>query len=824
MIVKNIKGLSAENARDLLDRYGPNRFDGVRPARIMVELLSLFANPLAVILLTASTISFVVGNHLDGAIIAAMVLLSVALNFFQTWRSRVTMETLTKRVAVSATVLRDGSWQSIDRDQVVPGDVLSLSSGDLIPADASIIECRECFVQEAALTGESLPVRKTIRSDESEIFVGTSVISGSATAVVIATGMRTRFGEISRQLTAKPPETEFERGTRKFGFLIARLVFVLVIFVFFVNALAHRDALESLLFSIALGVGLTPEFLPVIMTVTLGQGARRMAKHKVIVKHLEAIQNFGSIDILCSDKTGTLTSGELSLRACVDYVGVDSELPARLGYLNSCFQSGIQQPIDKAIMSQNKPDTIELPILGTVEMSKLEQIDQIPFDFERRIVSVVISANEHCLLIAKGAPESILARCSSVFTDGDSQALGPALSARFVSTFRRYSESGVRAIAVAFRAVDQKNEYDKSDESEMVLAGILTFADEPLPSAAESLTQLANDGIQVKILTGDNELVARHVCDLVGLDSPRILLGEEIDQISDAALEHAATEVNIFARVTPIQKNRILLALKRRGHVVGFLGDGINDAPSLHSADVGISVSTATDVAKDAAEIVLLEPGLDVLHTGIIEGRKSFGNVMKYLLMGTSSNFGNMFSMAGAVLFLPFLPMLPTQILLNNFLYDLAQITIPTDNVDAAFIRKPHRWDTTSIRNFMLALGPVSSIYDFLTFGILLSLFNATESLFQTGWFVESLATQTLVVFVIRTAGNPFHSRPSLALTLSVTAIVIAGLLMPFMPGASALRFVPLPASYYLFLVIAVTTYLFIVDLIKRRFFPRLFT
>ena len=589
----------------------------------------------------------------------------------------------------------------------------------------------------------------------------------------------------------------------------------------------HRDPLESLLFSIALAVGLTPEFLPMIMTVTLGQGAKRMGKKKVIVKHLEAIQNFGSIDILCSDKTGTLTKGEMTLGVHVDPMGEPSEFPFYLAYLNSYFETGVTNPLNTAIAAAHLANPLDAAILfhDHPNIADLKKIDEIPFDFERRRISIVVeSKNRRQMLVTKGAPESVLAACSSFRVGPNDITLDDKRRAAILETFRNFSSSGFRVLAVAMKEPPGKCQYTPDDETDLVFAGFVTFADEPLESAAAALLSLEKDGVRVKILTGDNELVTRHVCEQVGLKSGRIVLGDEMDSMSDAALGHVVETENVFARVSPRQKNRILLALKARGHVVGFLGDGINDAPSLHTADVGISVSTASDVAKDAAEIVLLERSLKVLHNGIIEGRKSFGNVMKYLLMGTSSNFGNMFSMAGAVIFLPFLPMLPTQILLNNFLYDLAQITIPSDNVDKAFIRKPHRWDIKLIRNFMLFIGPVSSIYDFLTFFVLLRVFQASEHLFQTGWFVESLATQTLVVFVIRTAGNPFRSRPSRALTLTVLAVVVIAVLIPFIPAAATLGFVPLPLGYFLFLAGATVTYLAMVEVIKRYLFKELLT
>lgn len=827
--VKKENGLTSAEARKRLEEFGLNEPVQVRALSGIAQFFALFANPLIIILLIASAISFVIGDVVNSVIIAVMVLLSVVLNFVQTARSKKAAESLRREVSLTAKVLRDGVWLEIVRQEIVPEDVIELAAGDLVPADAELVETKNFHVQESALTGESLPVEKSAKSDENNsnsnrIFLGTSVISGTAKAVVTATGTRTKFGEIAARLVEKTPETEFEKGTRQFGYLIMRVVFFLVVFAFLVNTLLHRDPLESMLFSIALAVGLTPEFLPMITTITLGQGALKMARAKVIVKHLEAIQNFGSIDVLCSDKTGTLTRGEMSLRSHTDAFGAALEETFTLGYLNSFFETGIKNPLDKAILAIGKINPLDAAILlhDQPKIENFQKIDEIPFDFERRRVSVVAQNGGRRLLITKGAPESVLRICAAFQKGAQILDLDEAAKDSIEKFFQKASADGLRVLAVAFREVSAKNSYEIEDETALTLAGFLTFADEPLESAAESLRVMADDGVRVKILTGDNELVTRYVCKEVGLHSEKIVLGEEIERMNEVALAHVAEENNIFARVSPMQKNRILLALKSRGHVVGFLGDGINDAPSLRSADVGISVSTATDVAKDAAEIVLMERSLSVLHGGIIEGRKSFGNVMKYLLMGTSSNFGNMFSMAGAVLFLPFLPMLPVQILLNNFLYDLAQITIATDEVDETFIRKPHHWDIKLIRDFMLYIGPISSIYDFLTFYVLLKVFAASEQFFHTGWFVESLATQTLVVFVIRTAGNPFKSRPSAALTLTVLAVVGFAVVLPFTPLAAVLGFAPLPVYYYVFLGAATVTYLGLVELVKRRLMKRL--
>ncbi len=814
------RGLDFAQAQQRLSEFGPNEPGATHRTRALIEFLHFCTNPLVLILLAASVVSVFVGQLADALIILTIVVLSIALNFFQTYRSDRAVRRLREQVAPTATVLRDGRWIELGRRELVPGDVVRLAAGDLVPADARLIESTHLHVQQAALTGESMPVdkeaddRPTAVTAESPnvVFLGTSVVSGSATAVIFATGRQTAFGEIAERLAARPPETEFDRGTRQFGILIMKTVVLLVIFILVVNVSMHRGVLESLLFATALAVGLTPEFLPMITTVTLGSGAVRMSRKKVIVKHLAAIENFGSIDILCTDKTGTITAGEMTLARAVDSFGHNDGHTVFLAYLNSRFETGIKSPLDEAILkADSKLDT-----------DGYRKTDEIPFDFERRRLSIAVERDGQCLLITKGAPESILAVSTRFDADGVARPLDEAAIERCNRTHQALGTEGLRVLAVAYRLAERSDGFSPEDERDMTLAGFLAFADPPLEGAAESLEALRRDGVQVKVITGDNELVTRYVCKHVGIDAERIVLGEELERTSDMALAQVAEEVDVFARVSPAQKNRIIRALKSRSHVVGYLGDGINDAPSLHAADVGVSVAGAVDVAKDVAEIILLERKLDVLHNGIIEGRKAFGNVFKYILMGTSSNFGNMFSMAGAVFFLRFLPMLPTQILLNNFLYDLAQVTIPTDNVDSAYIRKPQHWNINLIRNFMVFIGPISSVYDFLTFFILLEVFHSSEALFHTGWFVESLATQTLVLFIIRTAGKPWSNLPSLSLAVTTVVVVLAGVMLPFSKLAADLGFVPLPASYFGFLVIATGTYLMLVELVKRHLFGQM--
>ncbi len=819
-----VSGLTTSEARARLAQYGPNDPSQARRGAALVELLTLLLNPLVIILLVASGISAALGQKTDAAIIFVIVIVSIAIDFVQTYRSQLVIQKLREKVTPTATVLRDGEWREINRVGIVPGDIVRLGAGDLVPADGWLQEARDLFIQQAALTGESMPEEKTAQApgekeerdsiSASKVFLGTSVVSGTGIARIYATGPRTAIGAIAERLIQKPEQTEFERELRQFGHLILSAVFFLVLFILVVRVALHKDAFESFLFAVALAVGLTPEFLPMITSVTLARGAARMARDKVVVKHLPAIQNFGSIDVFCSDKTGTLTAGKMTLNSSVDAFGEPSERAITLAYLNSKFETGIRSPLDVAILSQERADA-----------KGYRKCDEIPFDFDRRRLSIVVERDGahgiERLLITKGAPEGIVGLCEAYEANGVTSPLDAAGQERAHKSYEELCRQGFRSLGVAYRAVDARDRYTKADERSLILAGFLAFADPPGPDTAETLQAMKRDGVQIKILTGDNELVTRHVCAQVGMEDPVIVLGDELDRMTDTALAHRAEEATVFARVSPMQKLRILQALKRRGHVVGYMGDGINDAPSLHAADVGISVSTAVDVAREAAEIILLEPGLKTLHRGIIEGRRASANVLKYLLMGTSSNFGNMFSMAAASVFLPFLPMLPTQILLNNFLYDAAQITIPSDNVDPQYIRGPQRWDMKLIRNFMVLIGPISSIYDFLTFYVLLHYFHASEALFHTGWFVESLATQTLVLFVIRTFGNPFKSRPSVPLAVTTVLITIAGIILPFSPVARLLGFVPLPGPYFTFLAVSTLTYLLLVEFAKRRLFAR---
>jgi len=688
--------------------------------------LHVFANPLVLILVIAAIISAFMGQATDAVIIGVIVLLSAVIDVTQTYRSQQAMERLRDRVAPTATVLRGGEWKEIQRRDVVPGDVIRLSAGDLVPADARLLVARDLYVQQAALTGESLPTEKAATGEppsakaeaRNMVFLGTSVVSGTATAEVVATGPHTAFGDIAARLAARPEETAFDRGLRNFSQLLAKTVLFLVIFLIVASILRHRDVFQSLLFAVALAVGLTPEFLPMITSVTLSKGAVAMARKKVIVKHLSAIQNLGSLDVFCSDKTGTLTAGTMSLDRSLDPFGTPSQRALELAYLNSKFETGIRSPLDDVILHQPSPPNME----GYTKR------DEIPFDFERRRLSVVVERQSQRILITKGAPEGILPLLSGYEQEGKTELLSADAVKRIQQIGLELNDQGFRSLAVAYAEVQVRADYSVADERNLILAGFLTFSDEPLADAAQAMASLKHDGVEVKVISGDNDRVTAHVCSEVGIASGHILTGDELDRMTDPALGHDVEETQIFARISPAQKNRILSALKHNGHAVGFMGDGINDAPSIHAADVGISVPSAVDVAREAADVILVQPGLGVLNDGIIEGRKAFGNVMKYLLMETSSNFGNVLSMAAASFFLPFLPMLPTQILLNNLLYDTGQLTIPTDNVDETYLQKPQHWNINLIRDFMVLIGPISSLFDFLTFYVLLHFFPLERS------------------------------------------------------------------------------------------------
>jgi P-type Mg2+ transporter len=804
-------GLSSAEATVRLGHYGPNTIETGQRFRLLRAGLGMLANPLVLILLAAAVISGVLGDVLDAAIIVVIVLLSVLLDFVQVFRSEQAANRLKGMIAPSASVWRDGHPTAIAVREIVPEDVLEVHAGDLVPADCTLISQEPVSVDEAALTGESLPVTKrggTPDQKSAQLFAGTSVVSGAGQARVTATGGRTQFGAIAQSLAEKAPATEFERGERGFALIISRTVIALVLFVFLANILRHQDPLESFLFALALAVGLTPEFLPMITTVTLGEGAQRMAKEKVIVRRLEAMENLGNMDILCSDKTGTLTRGSVTVQTQLDAWGHSSVEVLRWAAINSSLETGMRNMLDMAILEAADAESLK----------PYRKLSEIQFDFERRRVSVLASGPDGAMLVTKGAPEAILALCTAADSPGGPVAMSDDVRAEAGRTLDGLGRTGYHVLGIARKPVaSAPTELVVADERELVFVGFIAFLDPPDPSAAATLARLTAAGVSLKILSGDSDRVTATICEQVGLRHERVVLGSELDTMSDAALFAVVEQVDAFARVSPAQKNRVIRTLKRRGHVVGYLGDGINDAPSLHAADVGISVSNGVEVAKAAADIILLEKSLGVLERGVTEGRRSFGNITKYVLMGTSSNFGNMLSMALSSVVLPFLPMLPHQILLNNFLYDMSQLTIPTDNVDASYTARPRKWDMALIQRFMFALGPISSIFDFLTFGLMLVVFRAGPEVFRAGWFIESLATQTLVIFVIRTAGNPFKSRPSTALMVTVFGGVAAGLVVVLSPLGALLGFGALPPAFFAALAVMVVTYLAIVEIVKRR-------
>ena len=816
-------GLNSTEAAARLLRYGANTLDSRQKYSFLLKVLSRFRNPLVLILLVAAVISGFTGDVASLVIISTMVLLSVLLDSVQEYRAEQAAEQLKVSVALKEQVLRDGREITIRADQLVLGDVVLLAAGDMVPADGRLLEARDFFVNEGLLTGESYPTEKHVAAEgtanvdvaqaANAAFMGTSVVSGSAKLLLCATGNATQLGEISATLRHTPPPAALERGVYEFGILIVRLTVLLVLFVLLVNTFFHRPLLESFLFALALAVGLTPELLPMIVSVTLARGAMRMAKQKVIVKRLAAIHDLGSMDVLCTDKTGTLTEAKIALIRHITLSGADSERVLELAWLNSHFESGLRSPLDAAILEHAS----SIPA-GWIK------IDEVPFDFERRRVSVLLEHRGRRILVIKGAPEDVLKLSSRYELSGenDTQPFDATALARANTQFQTLCEEGFRVLGIAWREEPASQTHVVvADEHDFVFAGYTAFLDPPKASAGEAIAALERSGVGIKIITGDNERVTQYVCTQLDIPIEGLLTGTELAALSEEALSARIEETNLFCRVNPSQKNRIILALKRRGHVVGYLGDGINDAPSLHTADVGISVDGAVDVAKDAADIILLEHDLEVVERGVREGRRTFGNIMKYIMMGTSSNFGNMFSMAGASLILPFLPMLPIQVLLNNFLYDLSEVPIPMDDVDDELLAQPRHWDIKFIRNFMLVLGSVSSIFDFLTFGLLLWVFNATETLFQTGWFMESLATQVLVIFVIRTRGSPLRSRPNPLLAGTSLIVAAVGVLLPYTAIGRWFGFVPLPLTFLAALGAMVVCYLVLAEGVKRWFYRR---
>ena len=828
------QGLTAEEAAAKLRIVGRNLVAHDRRQSLLTELIGRARNPLNFLLLSLAAVSFFLGDRRAAAVITVMVVLSVTLAFVQEHRSNNAAARLRAMVRTTTTVLRrdavseaDSHGLEIPIEDLVPGDIVRLAAGDMIPADLRVLTTKDLFLNEAVLTGEAMPVEKSAAALENRsgasadlpniCFMGSNVLSGAATAVVIQTGTHTYFGELAGMLTRQRAPTSFDRGVTRFTWLMIRFIAVMVPSVFVINGLTKGDWLEALMFALAVAVGLTPEMLPMIVTVNLAKGALAMSRKRVIVKRLNAIQNFGAMDVLCTDKTGTLTQDKIILKHHLDLHGRESARVLEYAYLNSHFQSGLKNLLDVAVL-----DHVELREHLQLE-HRFEKIDELPFDFSRRRMSVVLATEEDKhVLICKGAVEEVFAACTHFAVDGTVAPLDASHLSQMLEQTARLNTDGFRVIAVAYKEIANPGaSYRSEDEGDLTLLGYIAFLDPPKESAAIAIAALARSGVQVKILTGDNDIIARKICREVGVVTDDVLTGGDLDKLTDEELAQRLETATLCAKVSPA---RIIEALHLRDHVVGFLGDGINDGPALKSADVGISVDTAVDIAKESADIILLEKSLTVLSEGVLEGRKIFGNIVKYIKMGASSNFGNMFSVLGASIFLPFLPMAPIQVLTNNLLYDFSQTTIPTDNVDDEYIATPRRWDIGNITKFMLCLGPISSIFDYLTYGTLLWLFAAWSNppLFQTGWFVESLLTQTLIIHIIRTARIPFfQSRASNALIMTTILVAGAGAVLPYSPLGPILGFVPLPGSYWVAVFLIILGYCVLAHSVKSWFVRR---
>jgi Mg2+-importing ATPase len=817
-------GLSSERAATLLAATGPNSVEDAPRLSALRLLLRQFESPLALILAVAASISLVLHQWIDAGIILAIVLGSSLLSFFQEYRASAAVAELKKRLALTARVLRDGAEQVLPVTQLVPGDVILLSAGNLIPADGLVIEAQDFLVSESSITGESFPVEKrpgiiaadaALAGRTNAVFLGASVRSGKAKVLVVRTGRLTEFGTIAARLRAQPPETDFARGVRQFGYLLVRVMVVIVLFVLTANLLLGRPPVESLLFAAALAVGLSPELLPAIISVTLSAGARAMGKRGVIVRRLEAIENLGSMSVLCTDKTGTLTEGTIVLAQVLDAAGYLSDDVRRLAHINATLETGIENPLDAAIVAAGNA--------AGLTTGGLTKIDEIPYDFVRRRLTIVVAedavSGQH-LIVTKGAFEEVVGVCTRLDHGGRELPLDRHARTDLEALFKSKGEEGFRVLALATRTVAAQSDYDREDERDMVFRGLLIFRDPPKPEARQTIQNLARLGVATKVISGDNRHVTAHLAGEVGLDATSMLTGGEIAALRDEALWHLAPRTDLFVEIDPQQKERIVHALQRTGHSVGYLGDGINDAPALHAADVGISVAEAVDVARESADIILLTRDLDVLRQGVEDGRRTFANTLKYISITTSANFGNMISMALATPLLPFLPLAAKQILLNNFLSDLPSLAISTDNVDPERVSSPQRWNVTDIRRFMIVFGLISSVFDLLTFGVLLYVFNAGEALFQTSWFMISLLTELAVVLVLRTRKPALRSRPSSLLLLSTLAVAAATFAIPFLGGLSALfGFVPLSAMALIAVALIVGGYLVSTEAAKAWYF-----
>ena len=810
------EGLTQAEAEERARTGGPNEVAQERRRGWFIRLLIIVRNPLVILLAALSSISFATGDARAGIVMACMVVLSVTLRFVQEARADAAAAKLKAMIHVTATVIRDGAAREIPLRDLVSGDIVKLSAGDMIPGDVRVLSAKDLFVSQGALTGESLPVEKFHDSDpkasnspaelKNTCFMGTSVQSGTATAVVVVTGAATYLGSMAGSITGEAPPTSFDRGLSRFTWLMIQLMAVMVPLVFLINGFTKHDWKSAFFFAMAVAVGLTPEMLPMIVSVCLSKGAIAMSRKKVIVKRLNAIQNFGGMDVLCTDKTGTLTEDRVVLQRHCNVAGRETDEVLLDGYLISYFQTGLKNLLDTAIL-----DTSDFH--GQALVEKYKKLDEIPFDFTRRMMSVLVEDPEgHAILFTKGAPEEIFHQCSHFELDGKVSPMDPGLMKGLKDEYASLSNDGFRVLAVARKELQGKRSCSKEDERDLVLKGYVAFLDPPKGTAARAIEALHKHGVAVKILTGDNDLISRKVCSDVGLEPDPMLLGDAVEKMSDAELAEAAEKTTLFARLSPAHKQRIVRLLRGNGHVVGFMGDGINDAPALHAADIGISVDTAVDIAKESADLILLEKDLMVLEGGVIEGRKVFANIIKYIRMGASSNFGNMFSVLGASAFLPFIPMAPIQILTNNMLYDFSQVPIPTDAVDEEQVALPRPWNIGEIKRFILCIGPISSIFDYSTFFVMLYLFKCWDPsrapLFQTGWFVESLMTQTLIIHIIRTNKIPFlQSRASWSLILTTLAIMAFGAWLPYSPLASSLGLAHLPPLYWPILMLTLLAY-----------------
>ncbi|MEZ2320848.1 MAG: magnesium-translocating P-type ATPase [Microcoleus sp.] len=811
-------GLSHADAQQRLSQYGANSLKQIHKSSAFMMLLNQFKSPIILILILAAVLSIFLKDAADAIIIIAIVLISGLLGFWQERGASNAVEKLLALVQVKATVLRDGQSQEIPNEEVVPGDIVVLGAGKNIPGDCLVLESKDLSVNEAALTGETYPVDKLngvlpavtgLNKRTNSLYMGTNVISGTAKAVVVHTGKETEFGKVSQRLKLRPPETEFEHGLSKFGYFLMEVTLVLVALIFAANVYLHRPVLESFMFSLALAVGLTPQLLPAIVSVNLARGAATMAKKRVIVKHLPAIENFGSMNVFCTDKTGTLTEGEVKIHSAVDVEGKESDRVLLYAYLNAASESGYVNPIDKAIREYK-----------TFDISGYQKLDEVAYDFNRKRLSILFKKDSTHLIVTKGALKNILDVCSTVETaEGKTIDIADQRQ-KLHQEAEDLGSKGFRALGVAYRECD-RDSFSKDDETNMTFLGYLALFDPPKPGIADTLKELQLLGITPKMITGDSKAVAMSIIQQVGLPEAKALTGSELEKLSDEALMHRVQETNVFAEVEPNQKERIIIALKKAGNVVGYLGDGINDASALHAADVGISVESAVDVAKEAADIVLMEKDLNVLIEGVKAGRITFANTLKYVFMATSANFGNMFSMAGISLFLPFLPLLPSQILLTNLLTDFPELTIATDRVDKELVNKPRRMDIKFIRNFMIVFGLLSSIFDYLTFGALLFLLHAQPQQFRTGWFLESVISASMVVLVVRTRKSIFDSKPGKYLLMATLATVGVTIFMPWTPLGTLFGFQPLPLSFVLVLGAIVLFYVTAAENVKRVFYSR---